>query len=147
MGRTAATAADTFASYRKRFVYNLIDGRYASMESDVRLLVGSKTLADASEAYRTATAGDDSVLDSLKRITGGVKVSPHIPAVSASKQDVIARRGMRADFALGMWRGVNLLVDPFTQSKKGEVKITATLLAAFKTVRADGFARVQAQHS
>ncbi len=87
VARTAATAADTFASYRKRFIYDLIDGRFASMESDIRLLVGSKTLADASELYRANTA-DDSVLDSIRRISGGVKVSPHIAAVAASKQDV-----------------------------------------------------------
>ena len=144
--RTAATAADTFASYRKRFVYDLIEGRHASMESDIRLLVGAKTLADASELYRGSTA-DDSAVDSLRRITGGVKVSPHVADVAASKQDVIVRRGMHQDFALGMWRGVNLLIDPYTGSKKGEVRITGTLLAAFKTVRTAGFARVQSQHA
>ena len=144
--RAAATAADTFASYRKRFVFDLIDGRFAAMESDIRLLVGAKTLADASDLYRGNTA-DDSAVDSLRRITGGVKVSPHIAAVASNKQDVIARKGMRPDFALGMWRGVSLLVDPYTQSKKGEIKLTATMLAAFKTVRTDGFARVQSQHA
>ena len=145
VARTAATAADTFASYRKRFIYDLIDGRFASMESDIRLLVGSKTLADASELYRANTA-DDSVLDSIRRISGGVKVSPHIAAVAASKQDVYVRKGMHPDFALGMWRGVTLLVDPYSGSKKGEVRVTGTLLAAFKTVRVAGFAVVQSQH-
>ena len=40
VARTSAGAVDTFASYRSRFVYALIDGRFANTEADIRLLVG-----------------------------------------------------------------------------------------------------------
>ena len=145
VARTDASAADTFASYRKRFVYDRIDGRYATEEGDVKLLVGSATLGDMSELYRGNNA-DDSAVDSLRRISGGLRVSPHIAAVASNKQDAIVRRGMRRDAVAPLWQGVQLIPDEITKAKSGEIVITAVLLAAFKVIRTDGFARVQAQH-
>ena len=77
--RTDASAADSFASYRKRLVYDQIEGRFASMESDMRMLVGTATLADMSELYRGNNA-DDSAVDSLRRI------SRRPPGVSAHRR-------------------------------------------------------------
>ena len=104
VARTSAGAVDTFASYRSRFVYALVDGRFANTEPDIRLLVGSATLADAAVLYRGNNA-DDSAVDSLRRITGGLRVSPNIAAVSGNKQDVIVRKGLRDDVHIGMWPG------------------------------------------
>ena len=144
--RTDATAADTFASYRKRFVYDLIEGRHASMEADLRLLVGKDTLGDMATLYRGNNA-DDSAVDSLRRISGGVRVSPHIAATASMKQDVIVRRGAHFDAVAPLWQGVQLIVDDVTKAGSGEVVVTGILLAAFKVIRAAGFARIQAQHS
>ena len=57
VARTDAGAADTFASYRKRMVFDRIDGRFANVEGDVRLLVGASTLADMSGLYRGELSG------------------------------------------------------------------------------------------
>lgn len=141
-----ATAADTFASYRKRMVYALIDGRFAASESDIRLLVGGATISDMAETYRSNNA-DDSAVDSLRRITGGLRVSPHLPAAAASKQGVIVRRGSRMDAVAPLWEGVTLIPDEVTKASTGEIVITAVLLAAFKTIRTDGFAHIQSQHA
>ena len=146
VGRTAATAADTFASYRKRLVYDRIDGRYVMGEGDIRLLVGSDTIADMSELYRGNTA-DDSTVDSLRRITGGLKVSAHIAAVANDKQDVIVRRGMRRDMVCPLWRNVEIIFDEVTRAAEGEIKLTAALQFAKKVIRTDGFARIEAQHA
>ena len=145
VGRTNASAADTFQTYRNRLVYSQIEGRFASREGDVRLLVGGPTLADMAGVYRANNA-DDSAADSLRRISGGLRVSAHIGAVATHKQDVIVRRGMRPDAVAPVWRGVSLIPDEVTKANEGEIKVTAVLLAAFKVTRADGFARVQAQH-
>ena len=145
VSQTAASAADTFASYRSRYVYALIDGRYANTEADIRLLMGSATLADAAVLYRGNNA-DDSAVDSLRRITGGLRVSPNIAAVSSHKQDVLVRRGMRDDVHIGMWPGVEILDDQITKAATGEVVLTAVLLAAWKVTRAAGFARIESQH-
>ena len=144
--RTDATAADTFATYRSRFVYASVDGFFASTEQDVRLLVGSKTLENMSGLYRGNNA-DDSAIDSLRRVTGGVRVSPHVAAVASSKQDVIVRRGMRADAVAAIWDSVTLIPDNITKAGSGEIILTAVALAAFKVTRTDGFARVQTQHA
>ncbi|WP_419163064.1 hypothetical protein [Candidatus Palauibacter sp.] len=144
--RTAASAADTFASVRKRFCYSAIDGRFASREGDIKLLVGGDTLADWSELYRGNNA-DDAAVDSIRRITSGVRVSPHIAAASGNKQDVIARLGMRMDAQAPVWDGISIIPDEVTEAAKGQVKIHAIMLYNVKVTRADGFKRIQAQHS
>ena len=142
--RTDASAADTFDSYRSRFCYSLIDGRFARGEGDIRLLVGPGTLQDAATLFRSAT-GDLSAVDSLRRISGGVRVSPHIPGPTSHKQDVLARRGSRPDAVAPIWRNIALIPDEVTQAAKGEIRVTAVALAAFKVIRTSGFSRVQAQ--
>ena len=146
VARTAATAVDDFDSYRKRLVYDLIDGRFANREGDIRMLVGTATLTDASQLFR-ATTGDVSALDSLRRVSGGVQVSPHVTAPSASKQDVVVRRGSRPDAVAPIWRQISLIPDEISKADSGEIKVTAVALAAFKVVRLGGFARIQVQHA
>ena len=143
--RTDASAADTFATYRSRLVYAAIDGRWASREGDIKLLVGGDTLGAMAGKYRANTS-DDSAADSLRRISGGLKVSAHIAATAGHKRDVLVRRGSRPDAVAPIWRGVSLIPDEISQAAKGEVKVTAVLLAAYKVTRTDGFARVQVQH-
>ena len=144
--RTDASAADSFASYRQRLVYAAVDGRYAPMESDIKLLVGHETLEDMSTLYRSNNA-DDSAVDSLRRVSGGLRVSAHIADAASNKQDVIVRRGMRDDLHAPMWQGVTLIPDEITLADKGEIRITAVLLAAFNVTRAAAFARIQSQHA
>ena len=146
VGRTDAAAADTFASYRSRFVYAQVDGRFANSEADIRLLMGAPTLQDAAVLYRGNTA-DDSAVDSLRRVSGGLRVSPHIAAVSGNKQDVVIRKGARDDAHVGLWPGIAIIDDQVTAAAKGEITLTAVLLAAWKVTRPAGFARVQSQHS
>ena len=146
VSRTDASAADTFATYRSRFLYAQIDGRFASSEADIRMLVGSATLQDMAVLYR-ANSADDSVVDSIRRVSGGLRVSPHIAAASGNKQDVIVRRGLNDDVHVGLWPGVSVIDDQVTAASKGEINLTAVLLAAWKVTRASGFARVQSQHS
>ena len=144
VARTDATGVDDFDSYRSRFVYDLIDGRFANREGDIRMMVGAKTLSDAAKLYRATTA-DVSVVDSLRRITGGVRVSAHIPAPASNKQDVLVRLGSRPDAVAPIWRQVTLIPDEVTKADKGEIKVTAVALASFKVLRLAGFKRVQAQ--
>ena len=73
----AAAAVDSFATYRKRLIYDRLDGRFVSMENELRMLVGHETLAHMSGQYRGNNA-DDSAVDSLRRISGGVRISAHI---------------------------------------------------------------------
>ena len=146
VARVDAAAVDTFATYRARLVYGLLDGRFAKMESDVRLLMGAATAVDASSVYRGNTA-DDSGIDSLRRITGGVRISAHIAAVNGNKQDVLVRKGSAEDGVVALWPSVALIPDEISGAKTGKIVLTGVMLAAFKVLRTDGFARIQSQHS
>ena len=146
LAANAAMAADTYASYRSRMVYSNIDGSYASVSGDLRILVGSDTYGDMAGTYR---ANEDSMnaLGALMAETSGVRVSAHVPATASMKQQALVRRGARMDYALGIWEGVQLIVDEVTQAAEGEIVITAVMLHAKQLLRAAGFAKVEAQHS
>ena len=143
--RVDATAENSFATYRSGLVYSRLDGRYARMESDIRILMGSATAVHASSEYRGNNA-DDSAIDSLRRISGGLRISAHVAGVSGNKQDVIVRRGSGDDAVAALWAGVTLIPDEITGAKTGKIVISAVLMAAFKVLRTDGFARIQTQH-
>ena len=146
LAANAAGAADTFASYRKRFVYDRIDGIYANQASDLKLLVGAATNGDMAATYRADEAAENA-LGSLQYETGGVRVSAHAPAVGSNKQNGLVRRGMRQDYAVGIWSALTLIVDEVTQAKAGEIVLTAVMLHAKSLLRAGGFAKVEAQHA
>ena len=147
-GLTAPTAPGvtaTFATYRG-LVYGRIDGRYASVSGDVRLVVGSASYQKMAEIYRANNA-DDSALDSLMRVSGGVRVGNHVPAptTNMNDQDVLAAIGSEMNAVAPVWQGVSLIVDEVTQAKEGEIIITAVQLFNFAILRNDGFARLAVQ--
>ena len=146
LANNTASAADTFATYRSRFAFGLVDGKYAMTTGDLRLLVGSATYSHAASVYR-GNSSDLDALASLMAATGGVRVSANVTAVSGDKQNVVIRRGGRQDAVTAIWEGVSLITDEVTQAKAGEIVITAVMLFAFKVLRADGFSKVQSQHA
>ena len=105
VSRTDSSALGTFATYRSRMIYGQLDGRFAPMESDVRVLGGASTIAHMAGQYR-GNAADDSVLDSIRRVSGGVRVSAHIASIASKKQDTIIRRGSREDAVAATWEGL-----------------------------------------
>ena len=136
----------TYALYRDQLAYGRVDGRFASMTSDIRVVMGGETYANASAQYR----GNNDNMDALTSLTGalgGIKVSSHVPAVSGTKQNAIVRLGMRRDMVAPIWENVALVPDEVTLIKKGQIQITAIMLHAVKLLRADGFYKQQTQHS
>ena len=144
--RVDAAVADTYASYLKRLIYDNIDGRYASAEGDMRMLLGNDTLADMSSLYRAAAAGEESAATAIRRLAGAVRVTPLIAVAAAHKRDVLIRKGTRRALIQPVWQGIELIVDELTGRKKGEVTLSARVMSNKKVVDADAFARVQAQH-
>ena len=72
-------------------------------------------------------------------ITGGVRVSAHVPAKANSKQNAVVRVGSHRHMVAPIWAGVTLIPDEVTLAKKGQIVITAVMLHAVKLLRADGF--------
>ena len=142
----AAAAVDTFGTYVSKFGFARVDGRYAPTAKSVKVLMGSAGYAHAGSVYR-GDQSQESAIDRLMTITGGIKVSPHVPAVVSTKQKTIVRLGARRDMVAGLWRGVSILVDEITRAKQGEIVITAVLLAAVKILRAGGFYKAEVKVS
>ena len=136
----ASAGAETFATYRTALFGN-VDGTYAGTAMDVRLVVGADTYAHMAGQYRANTA-DDSALDSVNRVSGGVRVSAHVPAQAADAQQAVFCRGLGARHAVApIWEGVTLIPDEITKASTGEIVLTAIMLFAFRVLRSDGFKR------
>ena len=136
----------TYELYRDQFAYGRVDGRYASMTSDLRLLMGNETYEHAAKQYRGNNDNMDALL-SLQTATGGVKVSAHVPAESGTKQNNVIRLGMRRDMVAPIWENVALVPDEITRVVKGQITITAIMLHAIKVLRKGGFYKQQTQIS
>lgn len=142
----AASAVTNFATYISEFAYGRVDGRYAAMTSELRAVVGAGTYAHMGGVYRNNSV-DRNVVDRLMEITGGVKVSAHVPAVNNEKQNAVIRRGQRRDMVAPIWEGVTIIPDEVTKAKSGEIVITAVMLHAVKILRTDGFYKQETQHA
>ena len=138
-------AVTTFADYISRFGYARVDGRYAAELADLRTVAGAGTYGHMGSVYRSNNA-DYSVVDSLMAKTGGVRVSAHVPAVAANKQNSVIRLGMRRDMVQPVWQAVTIIVDEYgALAGKGEIEVTAVLGMNTKILRAEGFYKQQVQ--
>ena len=140
------SAVSDYAAYVSEFGYGRVDGRYAANVGELRIVMGAETYAHAGKVYRN-TQVDFPVIDRLQDMTGGVRVSAHVPDAASSKQNSIIRRGMNRDMVVPIWDGVTLIPDEITLVKKGQIIITAVMLHAVKVLRTDGFYKQQTQHS
>ena len=138
----AQASVDTFATYVSKFGFARVDGRYAPTAKSVKVLMGSGGYAHAGSVYR-GDQSQESAIDRLMTIGGAVRVSPHIAAVAATKQQTIVRLGARRDAVAGIWQGVTIIPDEVTRAKQGEIVITAVMLAAVKILRAGGFYKAE----
>ncbi len=143
----AQTTDDTFDSYLNNLVWKQVDGRYASMASDLAMVVGAATYADMGKTYRNTTV-DRSALDRLMELVAGVKVSAHVPAPTTNRQNVVIRRGMSMTCVAPTWEGVTLIPDEITKASNGQIVITAVMLFAIKVLRTGaGLVKQQTDHS
>ena len=136
----------TFALYVSQFGYSRVDGRFAGEVTDIRSVMGTGTYAHAGAEYRHANA-DDVALDRLTQITGGVRVSAHVPPVASDKQNAVVRLGMRRDMVAPLWGGITLIPDEVTKAANGQIQLTAVLMHAVKILRKGGFRKQQTQHA
>ena len=143
------TAQDDFEGYLSRFGWARVDGRFASSVGDLVIVMGSATYAHAGTQYSgTATnKGDLSAVEKLMDITGGVRVSSHVPAVASSKQNAVIRLGVRRDAVAALWEGPQIIMDEVTKSAEGQIRLTIVALHAVKILRTDGFYLQQTQHA
>ena len=140
------SAVTSYGLYRSQFIYSRIDGRYASVASDVKILMGADTYAHAASQYRGNNDNTDALM-SIMAQSGGVRVSAHVPDASANKQNVVIKLGNYTDMVAPIWEGVTIIPDDVTKAKAGQVIITAVMLHAVKILRTDAFHKQQTQHA
>ena len=143
----AGAAVTTYAQYRERIAYGRVDGSYAGTTKDLKIVMGSASYAHAATQFRSANAGDRAALEDLMDVTGGVKVSAHVPAVANNLQNCVIRLGMRRDMVAPIWEGVTLIPDEITKAGTGQIVVTAVMLFAVKILRAAGFHKQQLRHA
>ena len=140
------TAVTSYANYRSELGYGRVDGQFAGSVGDIRIVMGASTYGHAAGVFRSANAGDRAALEDLMSVTGGVKVSAHVPAATgAHKQECVIRLGSRRDMIAAIWEGVTLIPDEITLAANGQIKITAVMLHAIKILREAGFHKQQVQ--
>ena len=117
-------------------------GKTASSEAEVRLLVGLGTYVHARSKMVTSTAVD--AVSGMRSLGAGVKVSPHIAAKAAMKQQAIrTTSGADGSLVVPVWQGVQIIRDNVTLAKKAQIALTAHMLYNFAIKRTDGITQLQ----
>ena len=139
------TTATDFDLYMSQFAYSRVDGRYASSASEVKTVMGATSYAHAGSVYRNASV-DRNALERLQEVTGGVRVSSHVPAAASNRQNAVMRVGMNGQAAVApIWDGIQLIPDNITKAASGQIVITAIMLWNFKIIRTADFFKQQIQ--
>ena len=124
----AANAAETFATAVARFA-GLVDGKHANGWGDIRALIGTKTFEKYAAIFANTNKGDVSAFDYLAGKLGLLRVSTRVPAVASQAQKGLAVLGAQGQpITVPVWKGVEFIVDPYTQAAKGQRVITAVTL-------------------
>ena len=123
---------------------DLIEGTYSTSLSDLRIICGASTFKKAVTTFRT-TSSEVSATDFINSRTAGLSVSGHIPAPASNIQRaVVAKISAPGNNAvLPVWTGIEILVDPYSESSKNLISLTSTLFFNFKILREAAFALVE----
>ena len=124
----AAGTAETFGSGISRFAA-MVDGQYAYSYSDIRAVIGSDTFAAYAALFNNSLKGDISLFDYLAGKLGSLRVSNRVPDTASNAQKgIVTLNGPMAPLRIPTWMGVEIIVDPYSQAKKGIKVCTATML-------------------
>ena len=129
-------------------LYGSVDGKFASMVSECRLLIGTRAYANLAAELVNASASESLLaIEKIGQVCGGVRVSGHIPPFvtsSAAFEDALIAIGPpRRNAVAAVWENLDLVVDPYTAAEEGEVVITAYMLQDSAVVRSAGYRRLR----
>ena len=122
-----ASEVETFATAVSRFA-GAVDGLHANTFSDIRALIGKETFA-ALASLLVGAASPISAYDHLASKLGILRVSTRALVKANGGQKIIAILGAQGQpVTVPIFSGLELIVDPYTFSGKGQRLITAVLL-------------------
>ena len=123
-----AGATETFSTAIVRFA-GVVDGKHANGFGDVRALIGVATFAKYAAIFANADKGDISAYDHLMAKLGTLRVSTRVPAKANNGQKGIAvLTAQRQPITVPIWKGVEIIVDPYTEAGKGQRIVTAVTM-------------------
>lgn len=124
---SAAGAVETFGTGVSRFAA-LVDGTHANGWGDVSALIGTNTFSHYAGLFH-GNSGEMSLYDYLMGKLAALRVSTRVPAVAGMAQKGIAVLGAQGQpVTVPVWRGVEMIVDPYTEAAKGQRVVTAVSL-------------------
>ncbi len=119
------------------------DGQYSAVPGDVRMIIGAMTAAHAVAEYKTNNSPTSAYRAMLDLVgNDGLRVAHGIPAPAANDQAAFSVGIVGGPHALApLWDGLEVLVDPYISSVKGEVTVTIVGHSALKILRAGAYTR------
>ena len=124
-------AASTYANY-SQMLSGSVDGRFASVEAEVGLLVGMETFVDGAAIYRSGQS-DGHLMEDLAR-RGRLRVSAAIAVAASNRQNVLAVRGTTPAAVQPLWDDLRI-EDVYSRSEFGEIGFTIVALADFSVTQ------------
>ena len=121
-----------------------VDGLNAYMLGDLRTVIGKDTFTYGHGLFRTGTTDNGprgSALEYVRERIGGMSVSSRIPAAASNIQtNIVALTSYPGRNAVApIWRGLELIRDPYSNAGKGQVRLTAIAFWSFKVLREAGW--------
>ena len=124
-------------------IFSAVDGKYASMASEIKLLLGTSTYSELGQAIFDTGSGA-LASEKLGQVCGGLRVSANVPAKTGDGEDSLIIKGVgRRNCVSAAWNSIELLMDPYTDTSKGEVVLTAIAMFDFAILDEAGFTRVR----
>ena len=141
---TKNAVAVTNMSHALTAIFAGVDGKYASLASEIKLLLGTATYADlGSSIFDTGSGALAS--EKLGQVCGGVRVSANVPTKDATDGDeALIVKGMgRRNAVSAAWDSVEIVTDPYSDASKAEVILTAIAMFDFAILDEGGFTRLR----
>ena len=111
------------------FGLEAIDGKHASSEADISIVLGPATYRTCASLLASGTT--DNCFDVLRRRGMTIETSAHVaaPASNIQKAYVHAGRDMsRGDSVAAVWPAIELIRDPYTKAASSKTVITSVML-------------------
>ena len=141
---TKNAAAVTNMSHALTAIFAGVDGKYASLAGEIKLLLGTATYADLGSSIFDAGSGA-LASEKLGQVCGDVRVSANVPTKDATDGDeALIVKGMgRRNAVSAAWDSVEIVTDPYSDASKAEVILTAIAMFDFAILDEGGFTRLR----
>ena len=124
-------------------IFGGVEGSYASMASEIKLLLGTSTYSELGQAIFDTGSGA-LASEKLGQVCGGLRVSANVPAKASTGEDALIIKGMgRRNCVSAMWDSIEIVMDPFSSADKAEIVLTAIAMHDFVILDTAGFTRVR----